>query len=426
LGGRFGLSDKTAAADSDVPGRDRSARPRAESHLTTAILVALAALAPLSIDMFLPSIPDITDEFATESATIRLTVTGYLLVAATSALLFGPVSDRFGRRPALVAGMALYILGGFLCWVSVSAPMLVAARIVQGFGGGVSTAIATATVIDVHGRDRAARILAVIGVVMSLAPMLAPIVGGIYQETVGWRWVFATLTLLGAGMVATYLAWIPETNLRPDPDALRVRRIAGNYRRLFSTRVYVVPVALFALTFSGHLVFISTSALVLIDQIGISAGLFGVAFGIVSSGLMAGGAIGGALVGRLRADQILVAGIGLTAVGSLTLLGAALLLIGPGSGVLGAGLIVVPMFFILLGTAMSWPVATATALTPFRDMSGLAAAVLEFSMMAVSSLYAIGFAALLAPSPVSMAGAIALSGAGSFLLVLLFGRQVIR
>ncbi len=414
----------TAATGPSDRGRLR--RGRAESHLTTAILVALAALAPLSIDMFLPSIPDITAEFASDSATIRLTVTGYLLVSATSALLFGPVSDRYGRRPALIAGMTLYVVGSLLAWFSISAPMLVAARIVQGFGGGVSMAIATATVIDVHGRDRAARILAIIGVVMSLAPMVAPIVGGIYQETVGWRWVFATLTLLGVGLIATYLAWIPETNLRPDQDALRLRRAARNYRKLFSSRVYVVPVALFALTFSGHLVFISTSALVLIDQVGIGAGLFGVSFGVASSGLMAGGAIGGALVGRLRADRILVAGIGLGAVGSLALLGAALLLIEPGTGIVGAALIVVPMFFVLLGTAMSWPVATATALTPFRDMSGLAAAVLEFSMMAVSSIYAIAFAALLAPSAVTMAGAIAVSGVGAFLLVLLAGRKVIR
>ena len=412
--------------DAGPSGHDLVNRGRATSHVTTAILVALAALAPLSIDMFLPSIPDITAEFASDSATIRLTVTGYLLVSATSALVFGPISDRFGRRPALMAGMALYVAGSVMAWFSISAPMLVAARFVQGFGGGVSMAIATATVIDVHGRDRAARILAIIGVVMSLAPMVAPILGGIYQETVGWRWVFATLTLLGVGLIVTYLAWIPETNLRPDPDALRLRRAAGNYRKLFSNRAYVVPVALFALTFSGHLVFISTSALVLIDQIGISAGLFGVAFGVVSSGLMAGGAIGGALVGRLRADWILVAGIGLTAFGSLTLLGAALLLIEPGSGLFGAGLIVAPMFIALLGTAMSWPVATATALTPFREMSGLAAAVLEFSMMAVSSIYAIVFAALLAPSAVSMAGAIAVSGVGAFLLVLLAGRKVFR
>ncbi len=405
---------------------DRVVAGRAESHRTTAILVALAALAPLSIDMFLPSIPDIAAEFAADSATIRLTVTLYLLVSASSALLFGPISDRFGRRPALIAGMVLYVVGSILAWAAIAAPMLVAARVVQGFGGGVGMAVATATVIDIYGRDRAARILAIIGVVMSLAPMVAPIIGGIFQETVGWRWVFATLTLIGLALISAYLVWIPETNLRRDPDALRLRRIGRNYRTLFSTRVYIVPVALFAITFSGHLVFISTSALVLIDEIGISAGMFGVAFGVVSSGLMAGGAIGGALVGRVRADRILIGGIGLTAAGSVALLAASALLVEPGSGLVGASLVVVPMFFTLLGTAMTWPVATATALTPFRDMAGLAASVLEFSMMMISSLYAIAFAALLAPSLVSMAAAIALTGIVALALVLHSGRRVVR
>ena len=164
----------------------------------------------------------------------------------------------------------------------------------------------------------------------------------------------------------------------------------------------------------------------LIDEIGVSAGVFGIAFGIASSGLIAGGAIGGALVGRLRGDLILIGGISLTALGSLTLLACAVLLVEPGSGLLGAGLVVGPMFIALLGNAMVWPVTTASALTPFRDMSGLAAAVLEFSMMVVASLYAIAFAALLAPSTVAMSGAIALTGVGALALVVLAGRQIVR
>ncbi len=409
-----------------LPGSPEKNSARAESRLTTAILITLAALAPLSIDMFLPSIPDITSEFAADSATIRLAVTLYLLVSAGAALVFGPVSDRFGRRPALIAGMAFYVLGGVICWISISAPMLVGGRIVQGFGGGVGMAVASATVIDIYGRDRAARILAIMGVVMALAPMLAPIVGGIYQETLGWRWVFATLTLMGVALIAIYLAWIPETNRRQDPDALRLSSILGNYRILFSTRVYVVPVALFAIMFAGHLVFISTSALVLIEEIGIGPGLFGVAFGIVSSGFMAGGAIGGMLVGRLSGDRIMVGGVGLTALAALVLLATAGWLIEPGSGLLGAGLVVVPMFFTAMGAAIVRPVATAAALTPFRHMAGLASAVMAFSMMVGSSVYSIVFSALLDPTALSMASAIALTGVGSLLLVLLAGRNVMR
>ncbi|MDE2703386.1 MAG: multidrug effflux MFS transporter [Chloroflexi bacterium] len=399
---------------------------RAESRLTTAILIALSALAPLSIDMFLPSIPDITAEFKADSATIRLAVTMYLLMSATSAMLFGPASDRFGRRPALVVGMSLYVLGGVLAWFSASAEMLVAGRIVQGFGSGAGMSIARATVIDVYGRERATRIIALMSVVMALAPMLAPIVGGIYQETVGWRWVFATLTLMGIVLIAAYIRQIPETNLQRDPRALYVPQILRNYRTLFSTRAYVVPVALVAIVFAGHLTFISTSALVLIDDIGISPGMYGLAFGIVSAGLMAGGAISGALVGRVSGPVLLFGGMILTAVGGSTMYLLALLVREPGSALVGAALIVVPMFFTTMGASVARPVITVAALTPFRHMAGLAAAVMGFSQMLVSSLYAIVFAALFAPTVLTMTGAIAFTGIVVLTLATVAGRGITR
>ena len=141
---------------------------------------------------------------------------------------------------------------------------------------------------------------------------------------------------------------------------------------------------------------------------------------------MAGGALGGALVGRLSGQRIMYGGTGITAVAAICLLAAAWLLIEPGSGLYGAALLVVPMFFTAFGAAIVRPVATAAALTPFRQMAGLASAVLGFSMMVVSSLYAISFAAVLEPTALSMATAIALTGVVSFLLVLLAGRNLMR
>lgn len=399
---------------------------RAESRLTTGILIALAALAPLSIDMFLPSIPDITAEFSADSATIRLAVTMFLLMAAASGLLFGPISDRFGRRPALLAGMALYVLGGVLAWISGSAEMLVGARLVQGFGSGASMAIARATVIDIYGRDRATRIIAIMSVVMALAPMLAPIAGGIYQETLGWRWVFATLTVMGIGLVIAYFFQIPETNRHPDPDALRIPQIVRNYGILISNRAYVVPVAIVSIIFAGHLVFISTSALVLIEEVGVSPGLYGLAFGLVSAGIMVGGALSGFLVGRARPERILYSGIYIAVLGSLGQVVLNLLLGGSGGLLLGASIVVVPMFVTVMGGAIARPGLTVAALTPFRRMAGLAAAVMGFSQMLVSSLYGIAFAALFEPTGLTMAAAIAFSGLVVLILVTLAGRGVVR
>ena len=418
------MSSVDARAAGSTSPRPHSAR--AESWLTTAILITLAALAPLSIDMFLPSIPDITAEFAADSATIRLAVTMYLLVSAGAALLFGPISDRFGRRPALMAGMLLLRPGR---------------DFVLGFGfgpdaGGRARRAGVRRRSRDGGRQRNRN--------RHLRPrprgpdpgdygcgdVAGPDAGPDRRRNLpGDRWLalgFRDPHPDGAALITVYLLWIPETNFHKDPHALRVRRILGNYRTLFSTRVYVIPVTLFAVMFSGHLVFISTSALVLIDEIGIGPGLYGIAFGVVSSGFMAGGALGGALVGRLSGQRIMYGGTGITAVAAICLLAAAWMLIEPGSGLYGAALLVVPMFFTAFGAAIVRPVATAAALTPFRQMAGLASAVLGFSMMVVSSLYAISFAAVLEPTALSMATAIALTGVVSFLLVLLAGRNLMR
>ena len=399
---------------------------RAESRLTTGILIALSALAPLSIDMFLPSIPHITAEFSADSATIRLAVTMFLLMAAASGLLFGPISDRFGRRPALIVGMSLYVLGGVLAWVSGSAEMLVGARLIQGFGSGASMSIARATVIDIYGRDRATRIIAIMSVVMALAPMLAPIAGGIYQETLGWRWVFATLTVMGIGLTIAYFFQIPETNRHPDPDALRIPQIVRNYGTLISHRAYVVPVAIVSISFAGHLVFISTSALVLIDEVGISPGLYGLAFGLVSAGIMVGGALSGFLVGRARPERVLYSGIYIAVLGSVVQVVLNLLLGVSGPLLLGASIVVVPMFITVMGGAIARPGLTVAALTPFRRMAGLAAAVMGFSQMLISSLYGIAFAAVFEPTGLTMAAAIAFSSLLVLILVKVAGRGIVR
>ena len=399
---------------------------RAESKLATAILVALAALAPLSIDMFIPSIPDITDEFGVASSTIRLAVTLYLITSAFSGLLFGPVSDRYGRRRVLVIGMTVYTLGGLLALLAGSAEVFVGARILQGFGGGVGMSIAWASVIDIYGRERATRILAIMSMALALAPMLAPIAGGIYQETVGWRWVFATLAAFGAILLIAYLRVLPETLPQPDPNALKLRQMLRNYKTLFTTRAFIVPVALISALFAGHLIFISTSAIVMIEEVGLSPALYGLAFGFVSAGLMAGGGISGWLVGKAAPGRTVLSGIYLSAAGSMVMLLLAVFAGGLSPMLLAAALIVGPMFISALGAAICYPAITAMALTPFRQMTGLAASVIIFSELVIASLYGIAYGASLEATAVTMTAAIALSGVIALVIVALFGRGVTR
>ena len=165
-----------ARASTASDGLSEAERRRAESIPAAALLIALTAVAPLAIDMFLPSMPAMAEEFDIPSSTIQLAVSLFLLTFAASQLVYGPASDRFGRRPVLIAGLALFEAGnqrGAIALVSPSAEVLIASRVVQGLGGGAGPAIARAIVLDVFGRDRAGRVLAYMTIATPLAAVVA-------------------------------------------------------------------------------------------------------------------------------------------------------------------------------------------------------------------------------------------------------------
>ncbi|MBK7726517.1 MAG: MFS transporter [Dehalococcoidia bacterium] len=214
-------------ADAALAARSGLRNP--ESRTALGMLIALTAIAPISIDMFLPSMPQMADDFNTSTGVLSLAVTLFLFAFAGSQLVYGPASDRFGRRPVLIAGLGLYILGGFLALFSVSVETLLAGRIIQGLGGGAGPAIASAIIIDVYKKERALKALAAMTVVTALAPMLAPIAGGFLHDWFGWRSVFVTLVGVGCLLTAGYAAILPETNAGRDPHALRLGAMLGNY-----------------------------------------------------------------------------------------------------------------------------------------------------------------------------------------------------
>ena len=236
------------------------------------MLVGLSMTAPLAIDMFLPSMPNMAEEFEASTSTIQLAVTLFLLAFAASQLVYGPLSDRFGRRPALIAGLVLFILGGVLSLFAWSAETLIVGRVIQGFGGGAGPAIGRAMVLDVFGRDRAARVLAYMTIATPLAPTIAPIIGGVLQDLFDWRAVFVTLIGIGLFLLVAYRLVLPETNVRRDRSALGAAQMSRNYRELFSSRTFLAYALTMGLMFSGQLVFISGSSFVLIDELGLSPG----------------------------------------------------------------------------------------------------------------------------------------------------------
>ncbi|MEO8541435.1 MAG: multidrug effflux MFS transporter, partial [bacterium] len=389
-------------AESTVMAARRRVR-NPESRTALGMLIALTAIAPISIDMFLPSMPDMADEFHTSKGAVSLAVTLFLLAFAASQLVYGPASDRFGRRPVMFAGLGLYVVGAALCLGSQSVEMLLAGRVVQGLGGGAGPAIASAIVIDVYKKERALKALAAMTSVTALAPMLAPILGGFLHDVAGWRAVFAVLVCVGCGLTLGY-AWIlPETNEQRDPRALHLRGMVRNYRTLWSTPIFAAHALLLALMFSGQLVFISSSSFVLVDDLGLSPQLYGFSFGLMAAGIMVGANVSRRLVGSWSPRRIVVTACSMGGAASATMALMAL------SGLEGVALIVFPMIFMGAAMGMSGPAARATALTPFPQMAGLAAAVMGFSQIGIASAYSISYNGLLTPGPKTMTCSIAVA-----------------
>ena len=394
------------------PGLSDRERARTESLLGAALLVALSAVAPLSVDMFLPSMPTMADEFGASTATMQLGVTLFIVSFAGSQLFYGPASDRIGRRPILLTGLTLFVIGGLVALLAPSVEVLIAGRVLQGLGGGAGPAIAQAIVLDVYGRERAARVLSYMAIALPLAPAIAPIIGGVLHDRLGWHSVFVVLALTGVALAVTYRASFPETNALRGTGARGFSAVFANYRTVLSSRTYVAFAVVMGLMFGGQLVFISSSSFVLIDEFGLGAGVFGLSFGFVALGIMLGATLSSRLIGRVRLERLVLLGavVACSASGVMALVSLA--------GFANVPTILLPMFVTAIGFGLARPSATAGALIPFPRIAGLASAVLGFSQMVIASVFNIAYGALFTVSSRSLALGVFLSVAVGLIVLL--------
>ncbi len=346
----------------------------------TALLAALSAIGPLTTDMYLPSLPDIARQLHASTAQVQLTISAYLIGFAVGQIFYGPVSDRHGRKPVLMAAMALYCVASLACALSTSIEMLIVARAFQALGGSGGIVLARAIVRDIYAGARAGRELSLIGSVMALAPVLAPIAGGLLQTGFGWRAVF--VALVAAGLLGAGIVWLllPETLNTRAAEPVSLASMGRSYRVVARNPAYLAYLGITSASYAGLFAWISGAAFVLQNLYGLTPFDFGVAFAIGSIGYMTGSALAARIVVRLGLDGMLGIGGCACAAGGLGMVAAVAF------GLTSSLSLVLPVAIYLAGLGMVLPQGIAGAMTPFPERAGAASSLFGFVQQSAAAL----------------------------------------
>jgi len=364
-------------------------KPHPESLATGALLTALVSLGPLSTSIYIPSMPAIGQAFSADAGQVTLTLSFFLLGFAGAQLAYGPLSDRFGRRPALMVGIGLYILAGLWAALASGIEALTAARFLQGVGACSGQVLGRAVVRDIYGPDRQARVLAYIGLALAITPALAPIIGGYVQVWLGWRANFFLLAGAGALMGLAVWARLPETSPNTGRDGAgkggvgtMAGTMAGTYGALLRRADYLAYILAIAFVFSGLMAFTAVGPFLFIENLGLSPDHFGLLSLFNVGGFMVGSLIAGKISHRYGHGRMVRAGIILVLIGGGGMTGFAM------AGQFSVAVIIGPMMVFLSGMGIVMPNAMAGALAPFPKAAGAASAMLGFVQMSVASVFA--------------------------------------
>jgi MFS transporter, DHA1 family, multidrug resistance protein len=360
----------------------RGFAPRLPSGRTLVLaLGALTAFGPLSLDMYLPGLPDLSRDLGASASLAQLTLTACMIGLAAGQLLAGPLSDARGRRRPLLAGLALYAIASALCAVAPSIWALIPLRLIQGAAGAAGIVIARAVVRDLHEGDAAARFYALLMLVNGLAPIVAPIAGGQLLGVTDWRGVFWALAAIGVALFLVGWRWVPETLPAADRHGGGLGATAAVFHRLLRSRVFMGYTLAQGLGSAMMFCYIADSPFVVQDIYGLSAQAFSVVFAVNAIGIVALAQLSGRLVGRVSPRTLLAAGLWTGLAGALGLLAAVLL----DAGLAG----VLPAFFVIVSSCgLVGPNATALALAGDPRTAGSAGALLGLAQFALGAAFA--------------------------------------
>ena len=369
------------------------------------LLGSLSAFGPLSNDMYLPTLPQLADDLGVGASAAQLTLTSCLAGLAVGQLVSGPMSDRFGRRRPLLAGVVVYAVASALCAVAPSAAFLIAFRFVQGAAGGFGIAVSRAVARDLHSGDALARFLSTLMLVNGLAPILAPVVGAQVLRVTSWRGVFWVLAAIGAVLAVGTVLWLRETlppELRTEGGFAETRRTVAE---LIGDRAFVGYLLVLAFSFGAMFAYIAGSSFVVETIHGGSPQLYSAIFALNGAGIVAASQVNRVMLRRTTVLRMLAVGVVASASGGFALLAVVVAGIGLGG--------IVPSLFVLVASlGFILPNASALALAGHRSVAGSASGLIGIFQFAVGAAAAplVGVAGTHSAYPMAIVIAV-LSGA---------------
>lgn len=268
-------------------------------------LALLAASPALSTDMYLPAMPGIAADLNTTTPLVQLTLSAFMAGMAIGQLIIGPISDQLGRKGLLIGGAVAALIASVLCAVAPSISVLIAARILQGLGGGACVVISRAIVSDLARGKKAAQAFALLMIIQGVAPVAAPLFGGVLVEHVGWRGIFWTLALINVAQLMVVIFGIRESKPVEERSAAGVRGMLANYAFVLGNRQFLAYVLTLAFAFGALFSYISASPFVIQTQMGMSVGVFSLIFGVNACGLIIGGMMNRRLLQTVHAHKVM-------------------------------------------------------------------------------------------------------------------------
>ncbi|GAB7191021.1 multidrug effflux MFS transporter [Kineococcus sp. NUM-3379] len=406
------------AVDPAPVGRSADPEPMGAARRWRIVVVlgSLIAIGPLSIDMYLPALPALTQDLDASASAVQLTLTGMLVGMGLGQLLIGPLSDAYGRRRPLIAGIALHILTSVLCAMAPSIATLGALRVLQGVGVAAASVVAMAVVRDLFTGSAAAAILSRLILIMGLAPVLAPSLGGVVLAAGSWRTVFLTLGVLGALLLLVAVLALKETLPAERRVAAGVRPTLRAYAELLRDRTLVGLMLVAGLTMAAVFAYVGGASFVLQEGFGLDEQTFALVFGAGAVFLVVASQVNVALLQRFSPGAILTAALTAGALAGVALVVTAATGLG---GMLG---ILVPLWVVLAVVALCGPNAAAVALSRHGERAGAAAALLGASQFGLGSV----IAPLTGLGERGSALPMALAIAGALLVAAVLARLVVR